>query len=31
MTGDPLIPVTLDLPAWTRRRDRLREVARPDA
>ena len=22
--------VTLDLPAWTRRRDRLREVARPD-
>jgi Uma2 family endonuclease len=22
--------ITLDLPAWTRRRDRLREVARPD-
>jgi Uma2 family endonuclease len=36
MKSDDLVTIeqpwktTLDLPAWTRRRDRLREVARPD-
>jgi hypothetical protein len=30
VTVDQPWQVTLDLPDWTRRRDRLREVARPD-
>jgi hypothetical protein len=30
VTVDMPWQITLDLPAWTRRRDRIRAVARPD-